>query len=204
MSSKKRVRSAVASPADSPSLLEWSRRFDGIALDLGTGDARFACHLATSRPQTGVIAVDTCRANAQEYLRRAPDNLRFMVADASALPRELVTLADEMTINFPWGSLLRSLLSGDQSLLTNLPVQHLTIRVNGGAFAEAGFTYEQGCDRLLDQLSGQGSGQVLVCELDRDALRRLPSTWAKRLAFGRDPRAIELIRTADHMAHAAD
>jgi predicted RNA methylase len=195
MSTIQRTGGVISTLPNVAELAAWARGYDTFALDLGAGDGRFARSCAVANPRTGVIAVDTCADSARVQLRRAPGNLRFIVADACALPNELFELAGEISINFPWGRLLRVLLADDPALADALTARRFTVRVNAGAFAEAGYAYEAGIERLTRNLAA-ANRHVEIRHLTRDDLRQIPSTWAKRLAFGRDPRAIE-IRTAD-------
>src|SRR3712207_7253656 len=52
--------------------------------------------------------------------RGAPPNARFVVAAAEALPPELDGLVDELTVHFPWGSLLHGLLAPEVRVLAGL------------------------------------------------------------------------------------
>ena len=52
--------------------------------------------------------------------RLALPNALYVVANAQALPCEMHELASHVTINFPWGSLLSGLLTGDPALLDSL------------------------------------------------------------------------------------
>jgi hypothetical protein len=56
--------------------------------------------------------------------------------------------------------------------------------------AEAGKTLEAGTDRIYFNLLQAGWQLELPVMMDASALKKFPSTWAKRLAFGRDPRAL--------------
>jgi hypothetical protein len=110
---------------------------------------------------------------------------------------ELAGLASAITINFPWGTLLAGLLAEGSPLLASLarlarPGATLEIRLNGGALAEAGYSLEAGGDQVR-RLARQAGFHVAVPRpLAADDLRAFPTTWAKRLAFGRDPRALYL------------
>ncbi len=204
MSSRKHAAPIAGAMPEFATLAGWTGQFEAIALDLGAGDGRFARELALAHARTGVIAIDTCGANAAAQLRRAPANFRFFVADASLLPDKVPALADEITINFPWGSLLRALLTGDAPVLGQLAGRSFTVRVNAGAFAEAGFDFASGVALLSTRLESIADRRLIVRHLERDDLRRLPTTWAKRLAFGRDPRAIELSAARSLLRSVAD
>ena len=171
--------------------------YNRITLDLGTGDGKFAlCH-AENFPGNFVIGVDSCRENLHEFSRADLPNLLFIIASAQNLPRELSGLVSHVTVNFPWGSLLGSLLAGDSQLLHGLesiaqPNAALDIRLNGGALAEQGWALEDGAEQIRENLIRAGWRVGKPTTMDSRALRTFPSTWAKRLAFGRDPRAIQM------------
>jgi 16S rRNA (adenine(1408)-N(1))-methyltransferase len=171
--------------------------YNRIILDLGTGDGKFAfCH-ADKFPDHFVIGVDSCRENLREHSRAKLPNLLYIIANAQVLPQELHGLVSHITINFPWGSLLESLLDGDVRLLRGLEFvagssSALDIRLNGGALAEQGWSLEDGAEHIFENLTSAGWHLRKPQILDSRALRTFPSTWAKRLAFGRDPRAIQL------------
>ena len=93
-----------------------------MIVDLGTGDGRAALTLAETEPRTLVIGIDADAASMAETSRRAArpsakgghPNLLFVAAAAEAPPPELLGLADEIRILFPWGSLLRGVLGADE------------------------------------------------------------------------------------------
>ena len=171
--------------------------YDRIMLDLGTGDGKFAfCH-ADNFPNHFVIGVDSCRENLHEHSRAKLPNLLYIIASAQSLPHELHGLVSHITINFPWGSLLQSLLTGDSRLMCGLESTlgssaRLEIRLNGGALSEAGWSLEQGAKRIFQNLETAGWRLEEPAKMDARTLQVFPSTWAKRLAFGRDPRAIQV------------
>jgi 16S rRNA (adenine(1408)-N(1))-methyltransferase len=171
--------------------------YEQILIDLGTGDGRFVEHVAHAHPDRFVIGLDACRENLRTASRRAPCNALYLIANALALPADLQNLATEVTINFPWRSLLEGLLAGEAALLDGLaalarPGAHLAVRLNGGALAEAGWSLPDGAAQVQRMLSVTGFTIDQPVELEAAALRQLPTTWAKRLAFGRDPRALLL------------
>lgn len=179
-------------------LKEWEERlanYKHILLDLGTGDGRYARTLAQRHPDHFVIGLDSCRENLREHSQTKLQNLLFVIAAAQELPCELENRISHITINFPWGSLLQSLLSGDAKLLCGIravsrPEVLLTLHLNGGALMEAGKTLEAGTDKIYYNLLQAGWQLKHPITMDAHALRTFPSTWAKRLAFGRDPRAM--------------
>ena len=169
-----------------------------ISLDLGTGDGKFAlCH-AEAFPSHFVIGVDSCRENLHEVSRAKLPNLLYVIASAQSLPQELSGLVSHVTINFPWGSLLGSLLESDPRLMIGFESvlrsgATLEIRLNGGALTEQGWSLEDGAECIRENLESAGWQVGNPAVMDSRALRNFPSTWAKRLAFGRDPRALHLM-----------
>ncbi|MBA2518222.1 MAG: class I SAM-dependent methyltransferase [Chloroflexia bacterium] len=183
--------------ADAATIAAWAAGYDAVMVDLGTGDGRFVYDQARRCPRRAVIGVDTCLGNLRRSARSTPDNARFVVADGLALPPELHRLATAATINFPWGSLLTGLLDGDAGLLTGLRVlgrngMLLAVRLNAGALAEAGWELGAAGERVVTTLRHAGFSVGPIRAMGSSMLRDLPTTWAKRLAFGRDPRAIEI------------
>lgn len=191
------IRGRKSLDIDSNGLKDRLANHDRILLDLGTGDGRYARTLAEEHPDWFIIGVDACRENLREHSQAKLPNLLFIIARAQALPRELNGLVAHVTINFPWGSLLESLLIGDPKLIYGLKSvlrarSSLDLRLNGGALAESGKTLEAGADRIYYNLLQAGWQLEHPAMMDAIALKKFPSTWAKRLAFGRDPRAMAM------------
>jgi len=176
---------------------EFSRRiagYDNLWLDLGTGDGRFVRQMARENPGSFFLGLDACRENLRESSRSCPDNALFLIASAQDLPAELNGLPTQVSINFPWGSLLDGLLDGDPGILGSLarvarPGASLTLRLNGGALSEAGWEAEAGIHQVTDTLWQAGFLVQEPVRMSASALRAFPSTWARRLAVGRDPRS---------------
>ncbi len=191
------IRGKHASFMDASVLAERLNGYRTIHIDIGTGDGRFVQHMAQADPRCCVIGMDACRENLQDVSRRAQANTLFVIANAQALPSELYGLASQITINFPWGSLLEVLLGEDVSLLTGLaaisrPNAMLEVWLNGGALAEAGWSLEDGVQRVQEVLSANGFAMRPAQGMSGHELKMFPTTWAKRIAFGRDPRAMIL------------
>lgn len=100
----------------------------GVIIDLGTGDGRFVYQSARQHPERFYIGIDA-QASALEKLaakiQRKPakgglPNVLFLQAAVEALPEELDGVADEVHVHFPWGSLLRAVATGDETILPGL------------------------------------------------------------------------------------
>lgn len=171
--------------------------YQNIQIDIGTGDGRYVRCLAQKHPNEFFIGIDACRENLRENSQTKLPNALFIIANAQALPPELTGLADEIIINFPWGSLLESLLTGNSAFFNGLagickPTTGLQVCLNGGALLEAGWELENGAQQVYQMLSATGFRIGQPSQMSINDLRTCPTTWAKRLAFGRDPRAYML------------
>ena len=191
------IRGKTSLELDLNGLEERLAGYHRITLDLGTGDGRYVRTLADKHPDWFMIGVDSCRENLREYSRTKLQNILFVIANAQDLPTELDGLISHITINFPWGSLLESLLMDDSNLLRRLEfisrsATSIDLHLNGGAMAEAGTDLETGAEQVYNNLIRSGWQIERPAIMNANALRSFPTTWAKRLAFGRDPRAISM------------
>jgi len=172
-------------------------RYDNVLLDLGAGDGRYTLHTARRRPDCLSIGLDACADGMRKTSRTAPPNALYIVANALVLPEELANTASHMTINFPWGSLLTALLGADPALAVGLRAvicqsATMEIRLNLGALAQIGCSPEAAPDLVRQALWNGGFSGLRTCGLSAAELRACPTTWAKRLAYGRDPRGLLL------------
>ena len=95
---------------------ELAAGFAKVALDLGTGDGAFVLRRARAEPETLCIGLDAVAEAMADSARRArakpakggAANALYVVGRAEALPPELIGRCDEITINYPWGSLLKA------------------------------------------------------------------------------------------------
>lgn len=177
----------TASPGE---LRAWIAGYKDVHIDLGTGDGTYALHMARANPHMAVIGIDTCLDNLVKAARRNLPNLRFVTCDATNAPVWLHGIATSVSINFPFGSLLRALADGDGGTQRRLfavakPGARIEIRVNGSAAKELGMPLEVLRERLRRLTREMASGAATVTVEPHVAFRRFPSEWAKRLAYGR-------------------
>lgn len=178
-------------------VVAWTHGYERVALDLGTGDGRYATKLAQQSPGTAVIGIDLCAANMATAARKASANARFLVADACALPTDLAAIADQIVVAFPWGSLLRCILDERSSLISRLvhvmrPGATLEIVINADASTSCNVDLSSAGTRIVASLTTTRGTRPIIKTLESSDLRVWPSSWAKRLAFGRDPHAIAI------------
>jgi SAM-dependent methyltransferase len=170
----------------------WLGQFEHLHLDLGTGDGAYALHLARTDPARAVVGVDTCLDNLAKPARRGQDNLRFLAADATDIPVWLWERADAVTINFPYGKLLRAVAGREPWPLLATTGAALAIRVNESAAVAEDIPFD---DVVVGVRRTLGGRRAQLTVLPGTELRSFPSTWAKRLAHGRPTRM--LVATAN-------
>ena len=116
---------------------------------------------------------------------RGPENALFVVAAAEQVPHELREVADELTILFPWGSLLRGALALDDASAAGTAS---LLAPGGVATAIVSIEDRDGLD--LPRLDAAGIRErwhahgIEVCDLRHataEEIRATGSTWARRL-----------------------
>ena len=99
-----------------------------MTIDVGTGDGRAVLDAAARVPAALVLGLDASAAAMAEASRRAAGparkggrpNARFIVAAAEAPPPPLARVADLVTVQFPWGSLLRGCVGLDAAVAAGI------------------------------------------------------------------------------------
>jgi 16S rRNA (adenine(1408)-N(1))-methyltransferase len=168
-------------------------------VDVGAGDGGYALYRARTEPTTFAIALDASPDALVEGAWRAKrarlENAAFLVEGVERLPRELADLADEVTIHFPWGSLLRGLVDGSGSVvgpIASLMKVGAELRVLMSAVDRDG--YEALTPALVASRSGRyaehGLGHVGTEWASTEIVANSRSAWAKRLGAGRERRAV--------------
>lgn len=119
-------------------------RAEHVIIDLGTGDGRWIYRIARRSPSWLCIGID---ANAQQMRdvsfragrklsRGGARNLWFVRSAVEGLPDALNNLADEIHMQFPWGSLLAAIFKPDVAILARIARigkldARFVVRVNG-------------------------------------------------------------------------
>ena len=90
-------------------------------MDVGAGDGGYVLHRARTQPTTFALAIDASpdalASGAWRAKRARLSNAAFLVEGVERLPPELSGIADEVTVHFPWGSLLRGLVDGASAIV---------------------------------------------------------------------------------------
>jgi len=99
-----------------------------VIVDLGTGDGRFVYQSAQQNPSRFYIGIDASTGALEkisEKIHRKPakgglKNVLFVQAAVEDLPADLNGIADEVHIHFPWGSLLKAVATGNETILSKI------------------------------------------------------------------------------------
>ena len=175
------IRGKTSHELDFNGLAERLADYNHILLDLGTGDGRYVRYKAEQHKDRFFIGMDACRENLRANSRSKLPNVLFVIASAQALPQELNGLAWHVTINFPWGSLLESLLSSEESLASQLlcvtrPFARLDIHLNSEALFIAGWTLESGADQIERIMNAEGWSTKSHSLMETHLLRSFPTS----------------------------
>lgn len=215
------ARGKEAVEIDGHELDELTSGYTSVAIDLGTGDGRFAYSYAAENPDTFVIGMDPVREALREFsarARRKPargglPNLLYTVASIEQPPPELAGRCNQIFINLPWGSLMRGIIEADETVLgslTNLAADnaHLRIILNTRVFDDPVPLDVQG----LPEVTIDYAETVLTPAFSRhdftltearflapEELLNLATTWAKRLSHRAPPPSflIEAVKGGD-------
>lgn len=167
---------------------------------------------ARSEPTTLAIGVDADASRMVEASRRAlapptrggVANALFVVAAIERLPPELDTVADHVTIHFPWGSLLSGLVSGDERVVGGLAgiarlgarVQLLLSVLERDRLGTVSGLDDRSFESLDAAYRRHGLRFIDVRPATPEEIDASRSSWAKRLDAGRTRPAllVDLLR----------
>jgi 16S rRNA (adenine(1408)-N(1))-methyltransferase len=178
----------------------------------------FVCRSARENPDRFYIGIDINAAalrKISEKIHRKPGkgglaNVLFVQASAEDLPVELNGLADQLYVNFPWGSLLRAVAVGNEHLLGNLrgicaPAARVEIvlgldperdhsEIERLALSQMTPAFLEGV--LKHRYRSAGFDITEITALSNKQTSELHTTWARRLSFANGRSFIRIIGLA--------
>lgn len=105
-----------------------TRAYDKVIIDLGCGDGKQMYRLASKDLTNMYIGIDANASELEEIsqkITKKPEkggllNVIYVQSRVEELPDELRDIADEVHINFPWGTLLEGIVQADGAILENI------------------------------------------------------------------------------------
>lgn len=180
----------------------------GIIVDIGTGDGKFVYELAKEYPDRLIIGIDPSHGSLEQIsakIYRKPQkgglkNALFVISGVEDLPEELNSVANQVFINFPWSSLLKGIvLVEDKTFeaIKRICQKGASIDIVFGydKEAEGNKTEELSLPELTDdyienemrrKLENKGFSLEQARLLSDEDIKNYPSSWAKRLSFGKE------------------
>lgn len=185
-----------------------------VVIDIGTGDGSYVVKSARENPDTFYIGIDAAAENLSHHSQKAAKkpqkgglpNALFVHASVEALPQELAGVASQITINLPWGSLLKAVALPDVAILRDIAKlcrPQATLRVVFGydVANEKKMIEELSLplitpaylESTLTQAYREAGFEIRWRYISQDELKQLPTAWAKKLAYGKERQFIEII-----------
>ncbi len=189
--------------------------YERCAVDVGTGDARFAYHVASDHPDWLVIGLDALDAPMGEIAYKASRkparggraNLVLLRAAVETLPTELHGVADEVDVLLPWGALLEGIVLARVEVVAGIasiarPTALVRIILNGEIWIDSTParyealpipTPEYVAEKIDPEFRRAGIDLGPARYLTAAEAKALPTTWARRLGHGRShPRFVHI------------
>ena len=185
--------------------------YDKVVIDLGTGDGRFVYKSAINNTDSFYIGVDPSEKQLLEFSKKAVrkklPNVMFVVGSAENLPFESGKIAEKIFVNLPWGSLLKAVVLPDEkvvgnirNLLKDVGVLELVVgyhkefepseteRLELSALTEDYFS-----QKLIPAYEKLGFSLKSLEKISKSGLRKIETTWSKKLSFGKDRDVFKLV-----------
>ncbi len=180
----------------------------GIIVDIGTGDGEFVYKIAKDKPDRFVIGIEPHhrgleRISARVYKKPSKGGIKnalFVLSKIEEMPEELNGIANQVFINFPWASLLKSLLLAEDAAWR--PIKRIC---KDGAFIDVIFACEASTELnefkklglpviniaylkniLAVKLANKGLKVLEIKDVNYEYIKKYPTSWAKKLGYGRD------------------
>lgn len=179
----------------------------GIVLDIGTGDGDFVYKLAKDNPDKLIIGLDSNHSALikqslkinKNVSRGGLRNALFVLGTAEDIPEEFQGKVNQVFINFPWGKLLHDVVMVDYNLWKGIYKS-----TQKDSIIEVIFGYDKNYDTkelkrlelkelsieyikqsMLPALKRFNFNKVELTEINTTKLRHYPTSWSKRLSFGK-------------------
>lgn len=150
-------------PLNSEAFVARAGQASTVLLDIGTGQGKFILDAARADPETFCIGLDAVAENMAKSSRAAGVSLKkggapnaaFIRAAAERLPGPLAGIADTLTVQYPWGSLMRIVSQPSPDGLLGLravcrPGAAVSILLNYSVFEDRDYLNRLGMGDIVD------------------------------------------------------
>jgi 16S rRNA (adenine(1408)-N(1))-methyltransferase len=181
--------------------------YANCVVDVGTGDARFAYHLASERPDWLVVGLDAldepmgaiAYKASRKPARGGRPNLVLLRCAIEALPAALAQIADEVDVMLPWGALLEGIVRAAPDVVAGIatlarPGARVQVVLNGEIWLDSTParyedlpvpTPQYVADEIEPEFRRAGIDIAPARYMTAAEAKGLPTTWARRLGHGR-------------------
>ncbi len=188
-------------------LIHIINKYKSVVLDIGTGQGEFVYKEAKRNLNTMYIGIDISPDSMEEYSRKASkktekgglENLIYILSDIENLSKALSSVVDNIYINLPWGTLRDGIVKGESNILDGIRKVAknkgvLTIYTTYCHLYESKEIQYRKLPKLdihyLSQILGKKykDKDIIMTDLsilDNEDLKKVPTKWARKLAFGR-------------------
>jgi 16S rRNA (adenine(1408)-N(1))-methyltransferase len=200
------VQGGKTLPLERDSLIAAVSAYSACLVDVGTGDGRFVYRYARENPDTYAIGLDPVREALRETSARAAKkpargglpNVLLVMGAAEELPGPLAGLADVLTVNYPWGSLLKAVVEPVPEVLAGLsavarPGARVSILLNYSVFEDADYSLRLGLPPLSPERAREElSPTYRACGIEIEEVQLFDSgdtvphrtSWGQHLLLG--------------------
>jgi 16S rRNA (adenine(1408)-N(1))-methyltransferase len=158
-----RVLGRKTEPLDAGDLIARATAASSVWIDVGTGQGKFVLDCARARPDALVIGIDAAADSMAKAARSAAANPKkgglpnalFVRGGAEALPGPFAGLADSLSVQYPWGSLMRIVAQPEPAGLAGLravckPGAALSVLLNQSVFEDRDYLARLGMADIAD------------------------------------------------------
>ncbi|MCH9651034.1 MAG: hypothetical protein K0U98_22615 [Deltaproteobacteria bacterium] len=198
--------------ADAETFRSLREGYPSCLIDIGTGDGLFPYRHAREHPDCLTIGIDPVTdalkklaVKAQRKITKggAP-NLLLIQSSLEELPGLLAGSATALTVNFPWGGLLRALVEPAPKLLKNLaavgaPGAAVTLLINVSIFGDEDYLRRQALPSFAEDRVQEDLVPVYrECGIELTEIQALAgavphrTSWGQRLVRGSARRSLLL------------
>jgi 16S rRNA (adenine(1408)-N(1))-methyltransferase len=193
-----------------------SKCYDRTIIDLGTGDGRFVFKNALKNPDNFFIGVDPSEKQLKIYSKKAArkrlPNVIFGLGSLEIPLDDLKNTGDELFVILPWGTLLQNIVLPSRESVKNLS----NLLKRGGKLVLV-FGYHREFepseterlklpkltedyirDSIVSEFEKYGFKLEALEKIGKKELKRIETTWCKKLSFGKIREIFKLVMIIPH------